>query len=242
MADNVTDIVIAADTAAPAPRGNCYTVEGGRARHSISADAENVIHVGEAGRGRLLVRVPAPAGSTIDSNHSITHIPTQTETDVVVLIKDHSGYRGDWSLHPARPVEWWIAVLRMGDAHRPPDGHGPVNVAAGHTETLGNGQDDCPVCKAVVLPPTGNAGRAFTDYGDTRVIAQGARAQGIAGHMGGGNEYLLVLAAGVALEIRRRGRLYGDPPVLRVENVAGELVITNPRDTARTAMTARPVW
>lgn len=60
--------------------------------------------------------------------------------------------------------------------------------------------------------------------------------------MGGGYEYLLVLAAGAALEIRRRGRLYGGAAVVQVENVGGEMVVTNPRDTARSAMTARPVW
>lgn len=64
------------------------------------------------------------------------------------------------------------------------------------------------------------------------VIAEGYCAQGMAGRMGGGSEYLLVLRHGQAVECVRGGRLYGAPSVIRLECVAGTIVSSDPRAEA----------
>ena len=71
-----------------------------------------------------------------------------------------------------------------------------------------------------------------------RVIAEGWCAQGDAGGMGGGPEYLLVLGDGQAVEAVRRGRLYGSPSVFRVENRGGEVVVTYPKAVAESRAAA----
>ncbi len=134
---------------------NCYTIEprGARTGIPITATARGpIIQVGEDGRGRELVRVALPEGSKHDE-HRVQSIPTSTPDQFVVLIRDHSGFRGGW---------------------------------------------------------------AAEFDGDVTIIAEGASAQGAAGRMGGGPEYLLRASPGASVTIRRRGRLYGKPAVLRV--------------------------
>ncbi len=64
------------------------------------------------------------------------------------------------------------------------------------------------------------------------VIAEGRSAQGDAGRMGGGPDYLLQMSDGQAVEIVRSGRLYGDLPVFRLAFVDGQVSITDPLSAA----------
>jgi len=84
--------------------------------------------VGEEGRGRKLVRVPLPPGAKVDWLSGYEDHPQWVGTlrsvpgdGVILLILDHSGYRGGWSL--TRPddsviiAEGWCAqgiAGRMG--------------------------------------------------------------------------------------------------------------------------------
>jgi hypothetical protein len=59
------------------------------------------------------------------------------------------------------------------------------------------------------------------------VLVEGQCAQGDAGNMGGGSEYLAMIAPGGSFEIKRTGRIYGDPESLSVRVADGRLVMTD---------------
>lgn len=65
-----------------------------------------------------------------------------------------------------------------------------------------------------------------------RIIAEGWCAQGDAGRMGGGPEYLATLDNGGSAEIHRSGRLYGEPAVIRLLNSNAQLIITDTEQEA----------
>lgn len=198
-----------------------YTMLNGSLRQGIALADDGTITVGEEGRGRTLVRVPLPQGSEVRDG-VVYQIPVSDPHVVaVVLIRDHSGFRGGWRLTAARSEEEWDLIVRRDTAHRPPDGKGAL--APGHQlEMLGA----CPACAAIGrVPPVRPA--------DVQVIAQGFAAQGIAGRMGGGPEYLLALRPGDAIELVRSGRLYGEPAVLRLAvGSDGKPMVSDPRAEA----------
>lgn len=68
-------------------------------------------------------------------------------------------------------------------------------------------------------------GWTLSDKIGVAVLAEGACAQGDAGRMGGGPEYLAVVADGGSATINRSGRLYGAPTTLRVKNAGGVLTV-----------------
>lgn len=68
-------------------------------------------------------------------------------------------------------------------------------------------------------------GWSLADRQGVIVVAEGACAQGDAGRMGGGPEYLAVVADGGSATINRSGRLYGAPATLRVRNAGGVLTV-----------------
>lgn len=75
-----------------------YEIRDGRVYEGISIQDDNMIHVGEEGRARRLVRVPLPPGTEIDAKlRRVTNVPLQLEEGgAVILIRDHSGFRGGW--------------------------------------------------------------------------------------------------------------------------------------------------
>jgi hypothetical protein len=186
--------------------------------------------VGESGRGRSLVRVPVPAGAILsDDGASLLEVPG--ESGAVVLISDQSGYRGGWSLREARTPDEWRDVVRRLVAHRPPDGMGALNQVNGHQEV---GVQACPACDAIAPRPVYRS----VDDARIKVLAQGRCAQGAAGNMGGGPEYLLRMSEGYAVECVRSGRLYGSPATYRLECVGGVIVATDPLAVATSALAA----
>lgn len=168
-----------------------YTISGGRATAGIHAK-DGVVNVGESGRGRSLVRVPIPAGATV-VNDRLTDIPGE---GAIVLICDHSGFRGGWQLTAPRTHNEWVTIFNGGDKpERRPHG--------------------------------------------LAVIAEGRRAQGDAGAMGGGPEYLVRMRPGDSVEIVRSGRLYGDPTVIRIDcRDDGSVTATDARAEAETRVAA----
>ena len=60
------------------------------------------------------------------------------------------------------------------------------------------------------------------------ILAQGYHAQGDAGRMGGGSEYLVILYPGDRIDITRYGRLYGDNERVTIEWDGSELRVYDP--------------
>lgn len=195
----------------------CFTIHDGTVEAHILARGEDgerpVIYVGEEGRGRKLVRVPLPPGTRINHVAPETWEVKEVPGDgVVLLIRDHSGYRGSWYAAPVPtaptcPYEGREGKIKVEDpysAFEPP----------------------CPGCGAPrykwkakdhYLPPGMPENTALFKAIGATVIAMGLCAQGLAGRMGGGPEFLVAVPFGWAFTIRRWGRLYGAPAILEVE-------------------------
>lgn len=223
---------------------DCYTVSSGRLSAGIALSPAGTVRLGEEGRGRKRVDVPVPPGSVTRAARPVPAgddpDPNNTETLVsvpaanhrpagaaVVMIRDHSGFRGGWYLRAPRTPEAWIVFLATERAH----GAGPAEAHPGRLLS------DCPACSAYA--PAGQFGPHAPAFpADLEIIAEGYSAQGLAGGMGGGSEYLIVLLPGQAVEIVREGRLYGQPGVLRLANDAGVVSVTDPAATAESAAAA----
>lgn len=141
------------------------------------------------------------------SEGTLKDVPPRDQNDqnsCVLVIKDHSGFRGSWHLRGARSLEEWddIVAERRGDSYSPERDMWNKN----HPEK-----------------PHG-----------CRIISEGWKAQGAAGYAGGGPEYLLIIPNGVTVEIVRTGRLYGAPSAIRIENNNGILTSSDPRKEAET--------
>lgn len=226
---------------------NCYTLTApGRLSAGIALSPAGAVRLGEAGRGRTMVDVPVPAGSITRAARPVPAgddpDPNNTETLVsvpaanrpagtaVVLIRDHSGFRGGWHLRTPRTPEAWIVFHATERAH----GAGPAEAHPGRSLSA------CPACSVYALAGQfGPHAPAFP--AGLEIIAEGYSAQGLAGGMGGGPEYLIVLNPGQAAEIVREGRLYGQPAVLRLANEAGVVSVTDPEAAAASA-TAAARW
>lgn len=177
-----------------------YTVKAGQIYPGIQLNKEGKIEVGEAGRGRKLVLAPTPPGAKIEVDRMVEAPAKEGERACIVHLLDCSGYRGGWSLQPARDPQARRAQRE-------------------HADPLGQDHDraQCPTCSTwdAAKVPAG------------RIIAEGRCAQGDAGGMGGGPEYLMVLPEGESVEVRRSGRLYGAPVLWRISNVGGVVTATD---------------
>jgi hypothetical protein len=211
-----------------------FEVAGGRVRPGAPVEDGHVV-LGERGRGRQEVRIPLPPGSEVERDRVMALPGSQIGS--VVLIRDHSGFRGGWELRIAADPAWWDALIALEAVHRPPDGDGAL--APGHDEALGSRAfRHCPQCGPVWAPVA--AAHPVQPVPDAWIVAQGQCAQGAAGYMGGGPEYLLRLPFGAAVEIVRWGRLYGDPAVLRVDVAQdGRVAVSDPRQAAVSRQAAR---
>ena len=188
----------------------CFTVSYGAVTPGISLAKDGTIWVGEEGRNRRLVRVKPPEGAEFTQDaFGCPVLASVPGPGVVLLIRDHSGFRGGW----------WLSEPLT--AHCPYDGQ-PIP-----------SNERCPGCGA----PGGWFGAVSTQHhlpdnpveADQlgKVIAHGYRAQGDAGRMGGGSEYLLRCQAGTRFSIRRSGRTYGNPHVFNVEVTADGVIVTD---------------
>jgi len=148
---------------------------------------DGLIILGDEGRGRQLARVPLPPGASLGREGTVQALPvSHPDVVAVVLIRDHSGYRGGWEPPPLAR-----AASPLRDRLELP------------------WEETCPVCewRGRHGPYPTNPLRA-QDLG--RLIAEGRCAQGGAGRMGGGPEYLIAARPGEFC-IHRWGRLYGAP-------------------------------
>ena len=166
-------------------------LHGGEVMAGVPVHEDGTIHVGEAGRGRELRRVAAPAALVRDGR--LYELPG--EGRALILIRDQSGYRGRWY---------------------------PATLCAGTAES--ERHCTCRVCGAAIWypwsegphPRRGPEPSHPLHMEGVRVLAEGVCAQGDAGRMGGGCEYLLTAPVGWTTYLWRDGRLYGGAPVLRL--------------------------
>lgn len=183
---------------------DCYTVSSIKIHKGITLQ-DGKVRLGETGRGREMVEIPPPTGSMIQ-NDELLQVPG--EGGAILYIPDLSGYRGSWELGLKNP-DWFrvydarIEHRRLIETHPESDDNREFLIPAGHDTVW-----ECKKCKAPDLIPIPNS---------VKVIATGRRAQGLAGRMGGGPEYLIHVPFGTTLEIRRLGRTYSAPRVLWVE-------------------------
>lgn len=179
----------------------CYTIDArliaGMGAKPVKAvtgieTTEGRVVLGEAGRGRKLVELPAPAGSKL----------RQAVAAVAATFEE-----GD----TAGPGGFVFRGLgRMLTQ--------PVQAVS---EALTDVADREPFVACVLIRNlSGFRGTwSLKSPAGTKVVAEGRCAQGIAGNMGGGPEYLLLLPGGTVTLVRE-GRLYGKPS--RIEVVVDE--------------------
>lgn len=180
-------------------------LDGGRVLAGIPVDDDGTVHVGQAGRGRELRRVAVPASLVRDGR--LYELPGDGRA--LLLLRDQSGYRGGWrvgDLCPGAPPE--------------PSGDGlwiyhSACALCGHDRPDAARYQHAPDPVPHRIWDHDRPGGALHDDG-VRVLAEGWRAQGDAGRMGGGSEYLLTAPVGWVAYLWREGRLYGGAPVLRV--------------------------
>jgi hypothetical protein len=197
----------------------CFEISRGTVAAGIPL-VDNRIQVGERGRGCACVDVTLPAGSAIEADRAMSIPVTDPDAVAVVLISDHSGYRGGWQLRVAP------TMLCADAAHGDPDAPGTR----------------CPSCDGPLLAPPRPMPRDPIEAKTLgRVIATGRRAQGAAGHMGGGPEYLIAALPG-RFAIARTGRLYGEPAVVTVEIDADGTVRAYGAQEALEAAAAAAKW
>lgn len=221
-----------------------FTINRGVVSDGIAVEPDGFVYVGEKGRGRTLVRVPVPAGTV--ENGKVMSIDTSAEGDAVLLVKDHSGFRGGW--YAVAAIDWaqrakdkaaCAAANKAHEARRPGlvAAHNDAIKAAGLTADAGwmdvsgatkaaHNNFDAEQCSCTFSPvhrpgdcdvPGCPGARLKKGTPAWRVIAEGWRAQGDAGRMGGGPEFLVAMKKGQAVDLFRDGRLYGAPDILRVE-------------------------
>lgn len=184
----------------------------------IALSAEGKIVVGESGRGRSQIVLDPPPGSEVytpktyreDTSRFLKAIQTsRDEAAALILLRDHSGYRGGWCLREA-PVSMCPNEGQLFADPQVPSLRAPC-------PECGSGDTDHR------LLPRGEM--SATDIG--HVVAEGYCAQGDAGRMGGGPEYLLLARPG-SFSISRAGRLYGQPRRLTVQvGTDGSVTVTN---------------
>ncbi len=78
----------------------CYEVKAGNVYPRITLKEPGCIHLGEDRRGCKLTIVPIPPEAEIrqeEDKKFMTSVPYGTDAAVVV-VRDHSGYRGSWEL------------------------------------------------------------------------------------------------------------------------------------------------
>lgn len=215
-------VVDGRQAASACPEGHRTAVEIGREQYpglGVSAGGTSSCRICGGARGyqplggvwELTGDVRAKGHAELPSKPGVlTDVPAADGKDdaCVVLIKDHSGFRGGWKLRGARSEEEWDDIV------------------SGRVGKTGSPESDAWVAAHPDRP-----------HG-CRVIGEGRCAGGDAGGMGGGPEYLLVLPEGAAVEIVRSGRLYGSPATIRLANVAGVVTASQPRAEAETRLAA----
>lgn len=177
------------------------------------------IVLGEAGRGRVRTFVPLPDDALLsrwgeedvrvgDASRiadlwgwMVTRVPApRGARDAVVLlvVRTFAGYRGHWTFRP-----WAERFCPREEA--------PLRIYEGCPDCGGHGRHQ--------LAPGGLV--SAQDIG--LVLAEGYCAQGEAGRMGGGAEYIIAARPG-RFGIARSGRTYGQPDVLNISiSPAGEV-------------------
>lgn len=208
---------------------HCWTIMSGfeapRVVAGIRIDNE-AITLGEEGRGRQLTTLPLPPAAVLEQDRITGETRLMTfgdEPGIALVIRNLSGFRGSWALYGNYTSPEWVQILERRLAHRE-NGNGMIR--PGHT-----GFGHCPACDAFPVPD------APHPVPGGLIRAQGFAAQGDAGRMGGGPEYLLIIRSYVELYAVRQGRTYGTPKqiIITVDPPANRIHVEDVWDSIRPA-------
>lgn len=202
------------------PPMNACTLTEGKVLAGICLNQSGMIEVGEQGRGRQLVTVAPPPGASIEGGRMVA----VTGPRVAILFRDHSGYRGDWILRLRRKPERAELRSKLLASSR-------EELAALGIEAASLGME---YIRERMVPqyvrkhfPDIEGAEAIASVGG-KLVAEGLKAQGAAGAMGGGPEYLALLPPSCELMVSRAGRLYGAPALLVVRvSAQGEVTVAD---------------
>lgn len=149
--------------------------------------------------------------------------PRQGDYRALVLVDIEAGYRGGTTWESAFPVEMSCPKRDLSSMSGTP---GEV----------------CPVCKEKLIITDADIGRQIKKHPDSglatvrrnwreappegiTVLAEGEKAQGIAGYMGGHMTRLIIMEPEASFRVQRHGRLYGAPDILYVRWTGEEMYV-----------------
>ena len=184
---------------------------GGKISPWISTSAGNVL-VGESGRARKLVHVPIPDGAR-------WRTPERQQWRTLGVWTSESGAKHSGSQTISSAAEVTCAASQGVQVAESTATPGQIESVPGR---------DSPEGAVLILirDQSGFRGSwSLTDRSGLMLIATGQRAQGDAGRMGGGPEFLAVVTAGGQAVTNRTGRLYGEPAKLTIKNFGGEISV-----------------
>lgn len=191
---------------------------------------DGMLAVGEEGRARKRVALRPPPGAVIERGVLLgVETPIDGEGFILVAVKVPAGFRGTAEVARFRQLETPEPCPNTGSRsfHK-----WPVSWAY-DVPIAGDGV--CTHCHGVFSfqgehPPGHLVHHACEGIPLAWVLAHGSCryctlcAQGIAGRMGGHDEYLLIMPpwdhGPAVIAVWRTGRLYGDPAWVAVENTA----------------------
>ena len=178
--------------------------------------------VGEEGRGRKKVRLPMvdELGKSTFTTVScpgrgrISMTPHTCDICGDAYTPQHIAFRGDGYMHTTGTVEA-PGVLQRASV---------ITTKKGTLLLIpGKDGDDKNVLVKLAVE-AGFRGETSASFSDgVRVLKEGICAQGAAGRMGNHSEYLITMEPGSHAIVKRYGRLYGAPSVVRIDYDGEEL-------------------
>jgi hypothetical protein len=199
----------------------CYTINGTVSVSEGIETVDGVIRIGEDGRGRKLVSAPVPQGAEV--------VDKRGGPRFEIRWPNGSGrFRGFLN----QGVDKWAGAAPTADEAAQIAAQGgawapckPSPVTGRIVDVPAKNQPAGAVLVAIKDQSGFRGSWSLADRHGVIVLAEGACAQGDAGRMGGGPEYLAVIADGGTATINRSGRLYGKAETIRVRNAGGVLSV-----------------
>ena len=184
--------------------------DGSSAGLRVTAEPYPHVGIGEEGRGRTYVRVPVGEKfATSLQKETIGRCQLGWDCDPAQLCpgrEEDPALKGSNPLNCQHRIPKWeydaildCAVIRTKEK-------GTVLLVEPQEET----DERALVYLQVLSGFRGDVKYVFPEKGVT-LLFEGAHAQGIAGRMGGGPEYLAIIEPGAKIQVHRGGRLYGAP-------------------------------
>lgn len=188
----------------------------------VEKDRFYFVSAGEEGRGRKKVRLPMVdelGKSTLKTvpcpgRGRISMTPYTCEICGEEYTPQHIAFRGDGYMHTTGTIEA-PGVLQRASV---------IRTKAKGTLLLVPEKDDDKKALVKLAVEAGFRGTTKAEFSDgVLVLKGGICAQGAAGRMGNHSEYLITMEPGSHAIVKRYGRLYGAPSVVRIDYDGEEL-------------------